>query len=190
MKKLIFISVLFLSLVSFSQDMRQNSFQSLFSDFKANKEGDAITIIVVESSQATNEAETSTERGSDLGFNGNNKVGKINIPEISLGLSSKNNFKGTGSTKTSGRVTAKISAMIDTVFSNGNLRIKGSRKILINGEEQTFFIKGIVRSSDIQADNSVLSYNISEAEIIMGGSGIIERSQSPGWITKFLHYLF
>jgi len=61
---------------------------------------------------------------------------------------------------------------------------------VINGEEQTIFIKGIVRPSDISPDNSVLSYNIAEAQIIFNGKGRINNSQSPGWLTKFLHWIF
>lgn len=75
-------------------------------------------------------------------------------------------------------------------MSNGNLVIRGSKKIVINGEEQLINIKGIVRTSDVRADNSVLSYNISDSEITFEGSGLIDDAQSPGWLTKFLHWIF
>jgi flagellar L-ring protein precursor FlgH len=87
-------------------------------------------------------------------------------------------------------IKTKISARIDSMLANGDLFIKGSRKISINGEEQTLFIKGIVRASDIRADNSVLSYNVSDAEFIFDGSGMIANAQEPGWLTKFFHWLF
>lgn len=173
-----------------AQDMRQNSYYSLFADQKANKIGDAVTIIVVESSQASNNAETSAGRSSDLGFNVSGGVGKNSIPEVNAGIGSDNNFSGSGSTRTTGLIRTKISATIDSVLPNGNLRIKGSRKISINGEEQNINIKGIVRNSDIMSDNSVLSYNISEAEITFEGSGLINDSQKPGWLTRFFHWIF
>lgn len=172
------------------QDMRQNAFNSLFSDQKANRLGDAVTIIVVESSQASNNAETKTGRTSALGFTGNAVIGKNNLPGASINIGSDNNFEGTGSTKTSGLIKTKISATIDSVLKNGNLVIKGSRKIVINGEEQMISIKGIIRTADINADNSILSYNISEAEILFEGSGMINDSQKPGWLTKIFHWLF
>ncbi len=188
----IYISILFLFIAInvFSQDMRQNSFQSLFSDQKANRIGDAITIVVLESSQASNNAETSTGKKSDLGFNATGSVGSSTIPSADIGIGSNNDFTGSGSTKTTGMVQTKISATIDSVLANGNLVIKGSRRISINGEEQTVFIKGVVRSSDIQADNSVYSYNISEAEIVFEGNGMIDNAQHPGWLTKFFHWIF
>ena len=191
MLKITFISLfLILAVNVFPQDMRQNSFQSLFADQKANRIGDAITIIVLESSQASNNAETSTGKKSDLGFNASGGVGSSTIPNTDVGIGSNNDFTGSGSTKTTGMVQTKISATIDSVLANGNLVIKGSRKISINGEEQTIFIKGVVRSSDIQADNSVYSYNISEAEIVFEGSGMIDNAQHPGWLTKFFHWIF
>ncbi|MCU7497135.1 MAG: flagellar basal body L-ring protein FlgH [Ignavibacteria bacterium] len=189
-----FISAVYLTFAlcaaASAQDMRQNSYYSLFADQKANKVGDAVTIIVVESSQASNNAETQTGRTSDLGFNGSITAGSNSTPEAKLGIGSKNDFSGSGSTKTTGLIRTKISATIDSVMSNGNLMIKGSRKIVINGEEQLITIKGIVRGSDIMSDNSVLSYNISEAVITFEGTGIINDSQKPGWLTKFFHWLF
>lgn len=192
MKRLLSVvcAVLSLSAVISAQDMRQNSYYSLFADQKANKVGDAVTIIVVESSQASNNAETQAGRSSDVSFNGNATVGTKSVPEVKLGVGSKNDFSGSGSTKTTGLIKTKISATIDSVMSNGNLLIRGSRKIVINGEEQLVTIKGVVRGSDIMADNSVLSYNISDAVITFEGNGLINDSQKPGWLTKFLHWLF
>jgi len=189
MKKM-FLIVLCLAGIINSQDMRQYASNSLFSDYKAIRLGDAITIIVIESSTATNEAHTSTGKTSDLGLSASGGVGSTKIPTVDVSLGSKNDFQGSGSTKSAGNVSTKISAMIDSVYDNGNLRIKGSRKIVINGEEQIIRIKGIVRPIDIQTDNSVLSYNISEAEIVFEGNGMIERAQGPGWFTKLFHWLF
>ena len=189
MKKIIAI-IVFLTITLSAQDMRRNSFNSLFSDQKANRVGDAITIVVVESSQATNDARTSTSRDSDIGASFSGSVSGEDLPAGSLDLGTLSDFDGRGATSSSGSFKTKISATIDTVFSNGNMRITGNRKISINGEEQLISIKGIVRPSDISADNSVLSYNISEAEIILEGSGQIDRVQSPGWVTKFFHWLF
>ena len=68
--------------------------------------------------------------------------------------------------------------------------IVGHRTITVNGEKQNITLSGIVRPSDIQADNSVFSYSIAEAVITFEGEGVVSRAQGPGWITKFLHLLF
>lgn len=191
MKKLIVILMtIFFAHIVIAQDMRQNAFVSLFSDQKASRVGDAITIVVIEFSQASNNAQTTTGRSSDIGLNAGGNVAGSELPGTDVSLGVTNDFRGSGSTKTSGMMRTKISATIDSVLDNGNLLIKGSRKIVINGEEQTIFIRGIVRTTDIDPNNSVLSYNISEAEIRIEGSGRISDSQSPGWLTKLFHWLF
>lgn len=190
MKRILIIGIIFYSGILFAQDMRQNSFSSLFSDQKAAHVGDAITILVVESSQASNDAETSAGRTSSLGLSGQANVGNAAGQGGSVSLGTNNDFKGSGSTKTTGMIQTKISATVDSVLQNGNMIIKGSRKISINGEEQTIFIKGLVRASDIMPDNSIMSYNIAEAEITFKGDGMINKVQSPGWLTKFFHWIF
>jgi len=189
---LIAISLILLMFPAFisGQTMKENGFRSLFSDYKAVNLGDAITIIVVESSQASNQAEKSTGRDSqiDLGLAGN--LGATKLPPASLNLGTRNDFKGGGSSKSAGMVKTKLSALIDSVLSNGLLRIKGSRKIVVNEEEQMITIKGFVRTSDIRSDNTIYSYNISEAEIVFQSDGQINSVTSPGWVTKLFHWLF
>lgn len=189
MKKIVLISVLLIVTV-FPQNMRKNSYYSLFSDQKASYVGDAITIIVVESSLATNKARTKSSRESDLGFNLAGKISTTDLPDANVGIGSNNDFSGSGSTESSGMIQTKISATIESVLENGNMLISGSKKITINGEEQLVNIKGVVRATDVRADNSVLSYNISDAEISFEGSGLIDDAQSPGWLTKFFHWIF
>ncbi len=190
MKTTISIIMFLFSLIVYSQDMRDNSFSSLFSDNKALRLGDAVTIIVVEQSQASNNAETNAGRTSDISFSGSGTIDGTALPSGNLGVSSGNEFQGAGGTKTSGSVRTKISATIDSVYSNGNLRIIGNRRISINGEEQFVTIKGTIRIADVMADNQVMSYNISDLDIEMEGSGMIDRVQSPGWLTKLFHWIF
>ena len=173
-----------------AQDMRSNIGRSLFADQKANQSGDAVTVLVVEISSASNDASTSAERSSNLSLSAAGNVGESSLPDVSLGIGSGNSFKGEGATTARGSIRARISARVDSVLTNGNLVITGNRTIIINGEEQIISITGIVRPSDIQADNSVYSYNISDARIAFEGGGIVSRAQGPGWITKLLHWLF
>ena len=175
---------------SFAQDMRINSNRSLFSDQKATRIGDAVTILVIEASSATNDSRKSTSRESNLSLASGAKNNSTELLDVSASLGTGNTFKGEGSAQTQGSVRAKISARVDSLFSNGDLWISGSRTISINGEDQLIRISGIVRPSDIQADNSVYSYNISDANIIFQGKGMVNDTQEPGWLTRFFHWIF
>lgn len=184
------ISVLVIACAAIAQDMRGNVGRSLFADPKAARVGDAMMVLVVETSSASNDASTSSDRESNISMNASGKVGTSNIPEVSLGVGTANGFKGSGATSTRGSIRAKISARVDSVLANGDLVITGHRTIIVNGEEQRITLSGIVRPPDILADNSVYSYNIAEARIAFEGNGVVSNAQGPGWITKLLHWLF
>jgi flagellar L-ring protein FlgH len=184
------LGILLCASVACGQDMRSTIGRSLFSDQKATRPGDAVTVVVVEVSSASNDASTSSDRSSDISLSAAGKSGATSLPDVSLGVGTGNSFKGEGATSSRGSIRARISARVDSVLANGNLAITGNRTIIINGEEQTISLSGIVRPSDIQADNSVYSYNISDARIAFAGSGSVSSAQGPGWITKLLHWLF
>ncbi len=189
-RKFIYIALIFSSIV-FAQNRGVNNGFSMFSDFKAGRIGDAVTILVIENSKASNQADIQTGKTSDLGFDATGTMdSEPMLPSLDFDIGSRNNFKGGGGTNSIGAVSARISAMIDSVLSNGNLRIRGTRKIVVNGEEQAITISGIVRSIDIKSDNTVFSYNISNMELYFDGKGKIDDSQSPGWLTKVFHWIF
>jgi flagellar L-ring protein precursor FlgH len=112
----------------------------------------------------------------------------VDLPQVSAGLGSQ--FRGEGSTISRGSVRTKISTQVDSVLANGNLIVNGKRTIVVNGEEQILTISGVIRTSDIMADNSVYSFNLSDATIVFEGNGIVSQAQGPGILTKFLHFLF
>jgi len=174
----------------FAQNMRANLNRSLFADQKASRVGDAVTILVVETSSASNDSRTATSRESNLSLASSAKNSGASLLDAGASLGTGNSFKGEGATETKGSVSAKISARVDSLFSNGDLWISGSRTISINGEDRLIKISGIVRPADIQTDNSVYSFNISEAVIIFHGKGIVNDNQEPGWLTKFFHWIF
>jgi len=176
--------------MSFAQDMRENLSRSLFADQKATQIGDALTILILENTSAVNGAKTSTSRGSDFSVNANLATGSPTDKNIRGGLGTGNQFKGEGTTSNNGSLRAKIAARVDSVLGNGNLVINGSRSITINGEEQILRISGIVRPSDVMADNSVYSFNISDSKIVLQGEGSLTKVQEPGFLTKIFHWLF
>jgi len=192
MKRIIFL-MFFLSASLIAQNMTNNVGRSLFADHKASQIGDAVTILIVEASSAVNGAETSTSRNSKLGVSGGYSNDIVQLPSgKSLGVTgaTSSGFKGTGSTSTKGSVQAKLSAKIIEIDDNGNLIIEGTRNIMINKEEQIIKVSGTIRPQDIGPDNTIYSYNISDAIISYKGEGSVSTVQGPGWFTKFLHWLF
>ena len=99
-------------------------------------------------------------------------------------------FTASGQTTRGGSLTAKVTTKVVEVLPNDTLRIEGRQSIVINGEEQEIILRGIVRSQDIAADNTVLSLFVADAEISFVGTGIVADKNDPGIITRIFNWLF
>jgi len=172
------------------------SLNELFMDPRARKVGDIVTISIVESSSASNNAETDTARSSSVSMSIKNLLGLENNDRFPSGSgfdpfgsitgTTNNTFQGTGKTKRSGELAASISARVTEVFPNGNLKILGKRKIAVNNEIQYLALTGIIRPRDISSSNVVLSTYITDAKIVYTGTGIVSDRQNPGWLARVL----
>lgn len=167
----------------------------MFSDPKARQVGDVVTIKIAESSTATNQASTATDRSSSLSasvdafFNAEKRYPADHpffnpFSRVAGGVESE--FEGNGTTKRSGDLNAYITALVTQVLPNGNLVIAGSREVLINNENQVIQLTGVVRPRDINADNQVLSTYIADARIAYSGTGVVNDRQKPGWLTTIV----
>ncbi len=171
----------------------------LFIDTKAKNVGDVVTIKILESASASNNAATKTGRKSSVSGAIENFLGyerQFSTPKHQLnpfgsikgGL--QTDFDGSGSTKRSGDLSAYITARVTEVLPNGNLRLEGSREVTVNNEKQLITLSGIVRPRDISPDNVVLSTYISDAQIRYSGRGILDDRQHPGWLANILNIVW
>ncbi|MGD8702140.1 MAG: flagellar basal body L-ring protein FlgH [Desulfosarcina sp.] len=168
---------------------------TLFSDQKARGVGDIVTIKIVESSKATNQASTATDRSSSLSasvdafFNAEKRYPADHpffnpFAKVAGGMESE--FEGTGTTRRSGDLDAYITALVTRVLPNGNLVVTGSREVLINNENQIIQLSGVIRPRDINAKNQVLSTFVADARISYSGTGVVNDRQKPGWLTTIM----
>jgi len=165
------------------------AFGDLFSDPKARRAGDVITIQIAESSSASNSADTSTDRGSSLsaGISELFGVNTSTLQNLSVSGEMESGFEGSGKTSRSGKLDAYITARVVEVMPNRNLKIVGSREIMVNNEKQIMMIYGVVRPRDISDNNVVLSTFVADARIAYSGAGIVDDRQRPGWVANALN---
>ncbi len=164
---------------------------NLFSDDKAFRVGDVITIKVVENVTGSGSASTKSGEETNLGldFPSATILGKTvpkQTPIASINAKSGQSFKGSGDTSRKAKLIATVSARVVKVYPNGNLYIVGKKIIKINNDTQELVIAGIVKPTYIQQDNSVLSTQISDMYVEYNGKGYLAENQEPGWLTKFL----
>lgn len=173
----------------FAQDYGKSI--SLFADFKSIQVGQAITVLVMEFSQASNNAKTENKRDDKNTISGSAGTGVFDfIPEFGVGNSSKIQFKGEGKTSKSGSLKTKMTVKVVGKTSSGDLMVEGSRVIQINNEKEVFKITGIVRPADVSSENTVYSYHIYDAQLTYTGKGEVTDAQSKGIISTVMGWIF
>lgn len=186
-----------------SQD---SPFAELFVLPKARRTGDIVTIKIIESSSASNTANTVTERESSLTaqlqkfFGLENRFNDSSHPNFNparnlnpfsaLQGSMASGFDGSGSTSRSGDLTAYITARVTEILPGGNMRIVGSREVEVNNERQYITLSGVIRTRDVSPENVIMSTYISDARISYSGQGIIDERQRPGWLANGLNKIW
>ncbi len=162
----------------------------------AHRIGDIVIIHVDENNTATQKAQTDLRKNTRIDGNTNLTWGSVasalsgsQSTEGKLGFSAQNNFTGTGTTGRSNRLQAQLTAQVYRV-ENDRLFIRGSKKIIINNEEEEFTIEGQIRSSDIAPDNSISSGLIAEAVLKIKGYGSVSTDQEKGFFARMIDWLF
>jgi flagellar L-ring protein precursor FlgH len=159
---------------------------SLFADHEARRVGDAVTILIVESTQAAKSTltKTASETQNNLGSGG-----RLDFFDF-WNLDANNSSVGEGSTSRRGDLQARITARVTEIDPNGLLVVEGVRSILVNGEEERIVLTGRVRPQDVRFDNTVLSTFLADASIEYTGQGVLATAQRPGFITRIMNWLF
>ncbi|MGN6092834.1 MAG: flagellar basal body L-ring protein FlgH [Luteibacter jiangsuensis] len=160
----------------------------LFADPRAHRIGDILTITLVEATQASKKAATSTSKK-----NGNNIASptllgqglRIGGKAADSSLSSNNAFDGDGSSSQSNQLTGEITVTVAQRLSNGALVVRGEKWLTINQGEELVRISGIVRPQDIGNDNIVPSSRVADARIEYVGKGTLADSNTRGWLSRF-----
>ena len=171
---------------------KEGSSRSMIADKRAAAMGDILTIIVQENNSASKDQNTRTSK--EMGLNAAIEA-FLYSPEASgllthngklpsIKMNSKQNFEGGGRISNAEKITARIAVRVVDVLPNGNLVIEGTRQTSFSGETQDAILRGVVRSEDIAANNTVFSYNVADATIKYVSKGTVSDNQRKGWFTK------
>lgn len=170
--------------LSAEQLYRSDSWAAVASDRTAAQVGDAITVVILESTRASSKLENNSSRQSQVG--GGFSAGGI---DESASLDFGGSYSGKGEVVRSEQFVAQMTATVIELLPNGDLMIEGRQQMRINRENTEIGLRGRIRPQDISAQNSVLSSRIAEAEIDYNGKGFVSRSAKPGILTRILRFL-
>jgi len=189
-----FNCIVVVSLV-FSQAMPHNF--SLYTDKKAKRTDDVITVLILENAKAGSDSKTNTDKTQDasiaidpLGVAFNGGPANDYTPKIGFGGKVGQKYAGAGNTSRQGDVKATLSARIVAVYDNGNLLIEGNKEVEVNSEKEILRVSGIVRPEDIGSDNTILSEKIADARIQYSGTGDLHQASRPGLLARFFNWIF
>lgn len=93
-------------------------------------------------------------------------------------------YAGRGNATQSNSLTGRVSVSVVRVLPGGNLEIIGQKKLTLNNGQEYVRLSGVVRPTDISADNVVRSDRIAHAEIKYVGAGDVADTAKQGWLRR------
>lgn len=159
---------------------------SLYQDVKANQVGDVITVILQESTSgsSTSDSKLSSSAG---GSAAGSMTGNFLPFEPTFGSDATVNYGADQKNLSNQRQLLEgfVSVQIIEVTPNGDLIVKGNRITEVNGEVHEMKLDGVVRPTDVNNRNEVLSYRIANANIsYLKKGGVSRKTRDKGLIKK------
>jgi flagellar L-ring protein precursor FlgH len=164
---------------------------ALFENPIARHIGDVVTIILSEATNAQKSATTTTQKTTTDALPGMTLFGSpVTIhgsSVLSANINDANKFDGEGNSAQSNSLTGFITATVVKVLPNGNLYVKGEKKIWINQGMENVLLSGVIRPVDLAPDNSISSSRVASARITYDGKGAIADANAAGWLSRFFN---
>jgi flagellar L-ring protein FlgH len=163
------------------------AYRPLFEDRKPRYVGDILTVQLNEKLNASQTANSSTERTADfeIALPGINGVLGKDIKGINAAGNTSNTFDGKGATTSSNLFTGTITVTVIDVLANGNLRVVGEKQIGIRRNSEVLKFSGVINPAQIQPGNLISSTLVADARLDYRGGGYIEEAQIKGWLSRF-----
>ncbi len=170
-----------------------NSSNGLYTDTKAHRVGDIISVSLEESTSASKKAGTSMSKENSVDYGQMNIAGRnVHLGKYTptMNVSNSQDFSGSGNASQSNSLSGQISVSVVRVLANGNLQVQGEKWLMLNNGNEYVRVTGLVRPEDINSDNTVSSQRIANARIQYGGTGDLASTQERGWLSRFFNSVF
>ncbi len=202
MKRAIFLTVCTLGMILAGESSagsiyakKTKTTKGVFSDDKAGKIGDVLTIIISENSKVDNKVKRDLEKSTSnaLDFDGDNaKVDHLipSLPSLKFQAQSSKSLEGKSDYKDERKFEDRITVVVIDIHPNGNLVVMGTREREVGGDKQIIQASGIVQPRDILYDNSIRSDQVANFKLISINEGVTKSYNEPGWLGKIVDFLW
>ncbi len=175
--------------------------RGLIADLRACNIGDIVTVSIMESTAAADQATTQADRSSGVKVGITSLLG-LRLPQMktfndatvsaenAIEGTVGNTSKGTGATNRQSSFNTYMTTRVIQILPNNNLVIQGSRQMRINNETEIVTLSGIVRPEDLDNNNTVTSTKVAEARMEVTGLGVIADKQRQGWLTRIIDHIW
>ncbi|NQY86521.1 MAG: flagellar basal body L-ring protein FlgH [Colwellia sp.] len=179
------------SLIPTGSLFKENYVNNIYSDSKAHRIGDIISVILSESTQAKKNAKTELKKENNMALDPIIGLGgapvTINGKAAQFGFNQSTKFKGDSKVDQGNSLSGDISVHVLRVLPNGNLMIRGEKWLTLNNGDEYIRLTGVIRAKDINSNNTILSTKIANARIQYAGTGSFADMNEQGWLTKFFN---
>lgn len=152
--------------------------------------GDIITVLLNESTQAarTQNTDVSREAKNNLPSGMSTKVGKMSPFLEGIDLNdNKTSSTGKGKADQQASLVGSVAVTVVEILANGNLVIRGEKKLGLSEGTEVIQVSGVIRPEDIGPNSTVQSRRLANAQIAYRGSGDLANATKAGWGTSFMH---
>lgn len=177
--------------------------KAFFKDHRAKEVGDILTVKLELNDSATLSNATSRDRVDtekdtvtqllgwenhleELPFIRSDSDGPGDIVDFG----NKHSTSGVGDISRSEAVNLQLATVVTQILPNGNLVIMGRQEVKVNTELRELMVTGIVRTSDIDTDNTIDHTKIAEMRVAYGSQGALSDLQQPRWGMQVWDILF
>lgn len=162
----------------------------LFEDHTAKRIGDIITITLLENTQAKKADDLKSKKDNQVsvaaptifGIAASTLLGK----DLKTELSATREITGTGQADQSNSLSGDISVTVVDVLPNGNLSVRGEKRVTLNQGDEFVRLSGIVRPVDITASNTITSDKVADVTIMYVGEGAMADASKMGWLSRVI----
>ena len=166
---------------------------SWFGRKKNFKVGDIVVVVLDERAQASRTQNTNVERetANDVAAGYLNKlpIVKNNVGGIKLDGSTITS-EASGTADQQATLTGQIAATVVQILPNGNLIVKGEKKLDLSEGSEIIRVAGIVRTEDVAPNGTVFSRRLANAQISYVGSGELNAANRVPWGASLLFQLW